>query len=80
MGSAYNHDGQSCAHAFFFNVDVQSFVSHFMGLGELVEVRIGYGAVQIEPTTHRAPEKKPWKGLKQLGRELIFSQVITVTR
>lgn len=51
-----------------------------MGLGELVEVRTGYGAVQIELTTHRAPEKKPSKGLERPGRELIFSQVITLIR
>lgn len=65
----------SDAHMLFLHVDRLVFVSHFMGLGELVEVRArrtGYRGTRIGLTTHRAPERK--------GRESLFPQPITVTR
>lgn len=65
---------------FFFYVDHLVFVSHSMGLGELVEVRSkepGHHLTQIELTTHRAPRKEG-RG-EQPGRESIFSQAITAT-
>lgn len=42
----------SHAHMLFFYVDVQSLFHIPWALGNFVEVRTGYDAVQIESTTH----------------------------